>query len=537
MSYVALYRKFRPNDFGEVRGQEDIVTTLKNQLKLGRIGHAYLFTGTRGTGKTTIAKIMAKAVNCENPTENGPCNECPMCKEIQAQSSLNVMEIDAASNNGVDNVREIIDAVQYSPANGKYKVFIVDEVHMLSAAAFNALLKTLEEPPSYVIFIFATTEVHKIPITILSRCQRYDFKRITIDTIASQLRYLVDEENIEADDKALRYIAKAADGSMRDGVSLLDRCIAFCIGEKLTYERVLEVLGAMDTGIFYDLLQAIVKGDVRSALYVIEKVTNAGRELTWFVNEFIWYLRNLLIVSTVTSDEQMSMMEDMMDMSGDSLKQLKEQADSLVDGNVVRYIRVLSELEVSLRHSGQKRILTEVAFIKLCKPEMEADVTSLKERIKSLELQVERIRSVPVAAVAQNPAMADGTETDSNVPAYKEVKVHKPILPSALDEDVRMVAKNWDEILEMMTAPTRAVLKNFRLSVVEGDKCSLLLVTANETMYNIILNSEEELKNAINDYVKKQVNITIKHVSEAEQDSGAYPDIAKLMKSGVVEML
>jgi len=536
MSYVALYRKFRPNDFGEVRGQEDIVTTLKNQLKLGRIGHAYLFTGTRGTGKTTIAKIMAKAVNCENPTENGPCNECPMCKEIQAQSSLNVMEIDAASNNGVDNVREIIDAVQYSPANGKYKVFIIDEVHMLSTAAFNALLKTLEEPPSYVIFIFATTEVHKIPITILSRCQRYDFQRITIDTIASQLRYLVDEENIEADDKALRYIAKAADGSMRDGVSLLDRCIAFCIGEKLTYERVLEVLGAMDTGIFCDLLEAVVNGDVRNALGVIERVTNAGREITWFVNEFIWYLRNLLIVSTVSSDEQMAMMEDMMDMSKDSLEQLKKQADSLVDGNVVRYIRILSELEVSLRHSGQKRILTEVAFIKLCKPEMETDVNSLRERIKSLELQVERIKNISVAAV-QNTDSQGGAQPASNTQVYTEVEIQKPILPSALDEDVRTVAKNWTEILEMLSPPTKAVIRTLRLSVVEGDKCSLLLVTTNETMYNISLNSVEEINEAVEKYIKKKVDIAIKHISEAEQDSGMYPDIAKLMKSGVVEML
>ena len=208
MSYSALYRKFRPSDFGEVRGQDHIVTTLRNQLKLGRIGHAYLFTGTRGTGKTTVAKILAKAVNCEHPTEDGPCNQCEMCKEIQAQNSMNVIELDAASNNSVDNIREIVEAVRYSPAKGKYKVYIIDEVHMLSVSAFNALLKTLEEPPSYVIFILATTEVHKIPITILSRCQRYDFHRITIDTISGHLRDLCDKENVKADEKALKYIAK-----------------------------------------------------------------------------------------------------------------------------------------------------------------------------------------------------------------------------------------------------------------------------------------------------------------------------------------
>ncbi|MBQ8816624.1 MAG: DNA polymerase III subunit gamma/tau, partial [Lachnospiraceae bacterium] len=239
MSYTALYRKFRPATFEGVKGQDHIVTTLTNQIKAGRVGHAYLFTGTRGTGKTSIAKIFARAVNCEHPVNGSPCEECATCKAIAAGTSMNVIEIDAASNNGVDNIREIVDEVSYSPAAGKYKVYIIDEVHMLSIGAFNALLKTLEEPPNYVIFILATTEVHKLPITILSRCQRYDFKRITIDTIAARLRELVDIEGVEVEDKALRYIAKAADGSMRDGLRLLDQCIAFHIGQKLTFDKAL----------------------------------------------------------------------------------------------------------------------------------------------------------------------------------------------------------------------------------------------------------------------------------------------------------
>ena len=343
MSYTALYRKFRPNDFSEVRGQDHIVTTLKNQLKLGRIGHAYLFTGTRGTGKTSVAKIMAKAVNCEQPTENGPCGECPMCKSIQTQSSMNVMELDAASNNGVDSIREIVDAVQYSPAEGKYKVYIIDEVHMLSIGAFNALLKTLEEPPSYVIFILATTEVNKIPITILSRCQRYDFHRIGIDTIADQLSRLAEAEGVDAEDKAIRYIAKAADGSMRDGLSLLDRCIAFYLGEKLTYDRVLDVLGAVDTEVFHRILSAVIQGDVRAALGVIDEMIVLGRELTWFINEWIWYLRNLLLVCS-TDD-----CEDMIEMSSDNLKLLNEQSEGIRADSLIRYIRVLCELACKLR--------------------------------------------------------------------------------------------------------------------------------------------------------------------------------------------
>ena len=239
MSYTALYRKFRPSEFADVKGQDHIITTLQNQIRANRIGHAYLFCGTRGTGKTTVAKIFAKAVNCEHPVEGSPCGECETCRSIAAGTSMNVIEIDAASNNGVDNIREIREEVAYRPTEGRYKVYIIDEVHMLSIGAFNALLKTLEEPPEYVIFILATTEVHKIPITILSRCQHYDFKRISIETITDRMKELMDTEHVEVEDKALRYIAKAADGSMRDALSLLDQCIAFYMGQKLTYDNVL----------------------------------------------------------------------------------------------------------------------------------------------------------------------------------------------------------------------------------------------------------------------------------------------------------
>ena len=225
MSYTALYRKWRPVSFEDVKGQDPIVQTLKNQITSERIGHAYLFCGTRGTGKTSIAKIFARAVNCEHPVDGSPCNECPTCRSIQSGSSMNVVEIDAASNNGVENIRDIREQVQYPPTEGRYRVYIIDEVHMLSIGAFNALLKTLEEPPSYVIFILATTEVHKIPITILSRCQRYDFKRISLETIADRLRELTQAEQIQVEDKALLYVAKAADGSLRDALSLLDQCV------------------------------------------------------------------------------------------------------------------------------------------------------------------------------------------------------------------------------------------------------------------------------------------------------------------------
>lgn len=390
MSYQALYRKWRPSEFDEVKGQDHIVTTLKNQIKADRIGHAYLFCGTRGTGKTTVAKIFAKAVNCLTPVDGSPCNECAMCKAINSQTSMNVIEIDAASNNGVDNIREIRDEVTYSPTEGRYKVYIIDEVHMLSIGAFNALLKTLEEPPSYVIFILATTEAHKIPITILSRCQRYDFKRITIETIASRLQELIDREALDVEPKAVQYIARAADGSMRDALSLLDQCVAFYLGERLTYDNVLEVLGAVDTSVFSRMLRFIDSGQFVEAVRLLEEVVIQGRELSQFVVDFIWYMRNLLLVQG-SGD-----LEDVLDISSENLAALKEEARLIDNEKIMRYIRVFSELSNQVRYSSQKRVLIEVALVKLCQPSMEGrsaslenQVAALAERLGTLEKQLE----------------------------------------------------------------------------------------------------------------------------------------------------
>ena len=269
MSYMALYRKWRPDTFEEVKGQDHVVTTLKNQIINNRIGHAFLFCGTRGTGKTSIAKLFAKAVNCEHPVNGSPCNECAACRAIADGSSMNVIEIDAASNNGVDNIRQIREEVQYSPSEGKYKVYIIDEVHMLTQGAFNALLKTLEEPPSYVIFILATTESHKIPITISSRCQKYEFRRISVETISDRLMELLGREQIAAEKKAIDYVAKAADGSMRDALSILDQCIAFNIGKELTYENVLDTIGAVDIDVFARLLDCVIRLDVVGAIDLV----------------------------------------------------------------------------------------------------------------------------------------------------------------------------------------------------------------------------------------------------------------------------
>ena len=464
MGYVALYRKFRPPVFEDVKGQDHIITTLRNQIRSDRVGHAYLFCGTRGTGKTSVAKILAKAVNCENPVDGSPCGECEMCREIAAGNSMNVIEIDAASNNGVDNVREIIDEVSYSPTNGKRKVYIIDEVHMLSTGAFNALLKTLEEPPSYVMFILATTEVHKIPITILSRCQRYDFHRITIDTIEDRLRQVVDAEGINVEERALRYIAKTADGSMRDSLSLLDQCIAFNYGEELTYDKVLGVLGAVDTEVFKRLFDAIYGRNANDALKILSDVVIQGRELTQFVNDFVWYLRNLMLVQA--SDQ----MEDVVDISTDNLRSLKEQAQGADTDTILRFIRIFSELSSDIRYATQKRILIEITLIRICKPQMDSDMESFEDRIRALEAQNEKnIRFMgAIQSGAVSIAPSAGAAPSASVP------VQNKVLERAVPDDIKRIVSDWSKILARMENPMKIYMQKARLSLGNDDRLQLV---------------------------------------------------------------
>ena len=351
MSYQALYRKWRPQVFADVKGQDHIVKTLQNQIGSGRIGHAYLFCGTRGTGKTTIAKIFAKAVNCEHPVDGSPCGECESCRSIASGRSMNVVEIDAASNNGVENIREIREQVQYPPTEGKYRVYIIDEVHMLSIGAFNALLKTLEEPPSYVIFILATTEVHKIPITILSRCQRYDFKRISLETIAGRLRQLTEAEHIETEDKALMYIAKAADGSLRDALSLLDQCVAFHYGKLLTYENALEVLGAVDSSVFSRMFNAVADGRTRDCITELEEIVKMGIvfENNEYapVSEFTFHAKLYEITGNKTISEFQDIIHPVMIFVKNKFKDLLEpiNIEMKEQGQIVTHVDLLNFLK------------------------------------------------------------------------------------------------------------------------------------------------------------------------------------------------
>ncbi len=515
MSYTALYRKWRPHTFDDVKGQDHIVTTLQNQIRAQRIGHAYLFCGTRGTGKTTVAKILARSVNCENPTDGSPCGECPSCKQIAAGTSLNVVEIDAASNNGVENIREIRDQVQYPPTEGKYRVYIIDEVHMLSTGAFNALLKTLEEPPSYVIFILATTEVHKIPITVLSRCQRYDFRRITVDTIADRLKELTDAEGMPVEERALRYVAKAGDGSMRDALSLLDQCAAFHFGETLTYEHVLDVLGAVDNSVFRELFLAVVQGQTKECILKLEEMVIQGRELSQFVVDFIWFLRNLLLLKTAEDAEEL------LDMSEDNLKLLREDAKLADENTLMRYIRVFSELSNQIRFATQKRVLIELAFIKLTKPQMEQDLESVLERLAALERQVEN--GIPAASVGYVPAVSGSSEqsveTGGAVPVSNPVPnigvptqgYQAPVeprtvtLPKAQLEDLNMVRNEWGKIVRAMGMSVRPC---YRETVVEPAGESCLCIVFSDPM-NFHMGSRPSILGDIERYVEQMYGKSI----------------------------
>lgn len=527
MSYTALYRKFRPSEFADVKGQDHIITTLQNQIRANRIGHAYLFCGTRGTGKTTVAKIFAKAVNCEHPVDGSPCGECETCRSIAAGTSMNVIEIDAASNNGVDNIREIREEVAYRPTEGRYKVYIIDEVHMLSIGAFNALLKTLEEPPEYVIFILATTEVHKIPITILSRCQHYDFKRISIETITDRMQELMDTEHVDVEDKALRYIAKAADGSMRDALSLLDQCIAFYMGQKLTYDNVLEVLGAVDTDVFSRLLRKVIERDVAGVLDVVDDLVMQGRELTQLAADFTWYLRNLLLVKT--SDN----IEDVLDVSTENLAQLKEEAQMIEPDMLFRYIRIFSELSGQLKYATQKRVMLEVALIKLCTPAMENTQDSLLDRIRAVEEKVEKGIEAAAVLQAQGGYVPGGAGYAQGNEAYADAGGNgaagagnvQRILPDAIPEDVQEVVKNFRSIAGEASGMVRSYLKKARLSL--GGDNRLMIVLPDALAASVVGREDhvQELESLIEERIGKKVEVEVRYVEEGRHFEDTFVDI------------
>ena len=377
--YLALYRKYRPRTFEEVIGQDHIVKTLVNQIKLDKISHAYLFTGSRGTGKTSTAKIFAKAINCADSKNGSPCGKCEVCKSLDG-ANIDVLEIDAASNNGVDEIRDLREKVKYPPVVGKYKVYIIDEVHMLSTSAFNALLKTLEEPPAHTVFILATTEVHKLPATILSRCLRFDYKLVSLEDLSNLLKSILKAENVTFDEQAINIIARAGEGSVRDTLSIADRCVSFA-GSELTASKVISVLGVSEREVLINMTDKILDKNVGEALVELDKVLSAGKSPLVFASDMVSYFRDLLLVHTLKEDSRQIVV-----VKDDIFEKMKTQATEKTYASILKAIEVLSGIEQELRFSVQPRIVLETAIIKTISE------SSLLERVEKLE---ETVKNFP----------------------------------------------------------------------------------------------------------------------------------------------
>lgn len=415
--YQVLYRKYRPKVFADVYGQEHVTSTLKNEIKENRIAHAYLFTGSRGTGKTTCAKILAKAVNCENSVDGEPCNECEVCKGLDSGTIYDVVEIDAASNNGVDNIRDLREKANYTPSRGKYRVYIIDEVHMLSTGAFNALLKTLEEPPAHVIFILATTEVHKLPATILSRCQRFDFKRIQPETMSVRLKQVAKLEGMELDDDAAILIARIADGALRDGLSILDQCAGR--SKKIDSALVSEVAGLAGREALYKLTDCICTQNSSSAMTVISELYQNSYDMERLCVEMINHLRNFLIVKTVKDSRGLIICTD------DEYNSIISSAENFTLENVIFALDLFQDALTKIKTGANARVELEMAFVKLCEPKLDVNIDSLVDRISKLERAVNRgvnVSQQPAVVESAKPVVAENKQEVKAEKAVEEIK-------------------------------------------------------------------------------------------------------------------
>ena len=493
MAYQALYRKYRPSTFSEVVGQEHITETLKNELSSGTTVHAYLFTGTRGTGKTSCAKILARAINCNNPKNGDPCLECEACRLFENGENTDIVEIDAASNNGVDNIRELRDLIGFAPANSKYRVFIIDEVHMLSLGAFNALLKTLEEPPAHVVFILATTEVHKLPATILSRCQRFDFRRIDSEKICERIQYIAGIEGLTVTDGAATLIASAADGGMRDALSILDLCAS---GSKNIDEAVVESVCAMAGNEYLlELSECIKKQDTEQAILLLDKLHNSSVDMLRLLSELTSHYRDLMIVKTVKSGKRPLV------CSKARLEALEKQAESY---SIKEIMYCLSGLQASFAamQSGNRRTEMEMAVIRLCNPSLTADTDSLDRRLSIIENAFGNIVNSKIAVnitekAADKPKEA-ATEEDDEIPP--PIDEYSPPAPEESDDSPVSEEKEtandsedtplekWNEIVSLLKteSPLIAGVLNDSKAYIKGE---FLLIDAPNSQFRSLINS------------------------------------------------
>ncbi len=487
MSHQAIYRKFRPKIFDDVLGQEHVTKTLKNQILTNNIAHAYLFSGIRGTGKTSTAKIFARAVNCLNNHDGNPCNECEICKSILDETNMDVIEMDAASNNGVEDIRELRDKVKFLPVKSRYKVYIIDEVHMLSKGAFNALLKTLEEPPEHLLFILATTEPHKIPATILSRCQRFDLHRIDTATIVENMKNICDEINVDIDEKALKLIASNSEGAMRDALSILDRCVSFTEG-RIEYQTVIDLLGTVNYEVIMQAAGSMIEKDIEKTMVIVDDILNMGKELTFFLDELIIYFRNLLIVKTTKATENLLKVAD------EALEEFKTVCDKLSIDEIVYYIEELSTTQVECKRALNPRILLETRLIKLMHKSYMINMDDFIARLENLESIVKNgipsmrydepakqtsVKSKPSTASAKMTAdakqSADTNKSDKKAEDIKHKTEGAGLPMENLDDQsiYNAISNSWQDILKKVrseNAGLQAIIRECRLITVKNKK-------------------------------------------------------------------
>ncbi len=491
MAYQALYRKYRPVAFSDVVGQDHITKTLKNELDSGKVVHAYLFTGTRGTGKTTCAKILAKAVNCLNPINGDPCGECEICRMVSRDEATDIVEMDAASNNGVDDIRELREQVNFSPAACKYRVYIIDEVHMLSGAAFNALLKTLEEPPEHVVFILATTEVHKLPATILSRCQRFDFRRIDSAEIVSRLKYVAARENLTLTDDAATLIASAADGGMRDALSILDLCASH--STNITENTVANVCSMAGNDYLIKMADLIKDSATEQALMLIDELHNSSVDMLRLLAELTQHFRDLMIVRVVKSENKPLV------CSSSKMKSLEAQAQNFDIKEIMAILSVLQASATAMQN-GNRRCEMEMAIIRLCNPQIRQDLSSLEQRIAKLESNpvVVSVKNEDIIELPKTQIISETVEEEIPLPEYDELPAPQEDAPDIIeshqqadDASISPVLQ-WGEVVGILrkTCPIIAGVLQDSKAYIEGDR---LLIDANNSQFRTLVNGNNSI--------------------------------------------
>ena len=528
MSYVALYRKWRPQVFGDIIGQEPIVKTIKNQIISNKIPHAYLFCGTRGTGKTSTAKILSKAVNCLNLKDGEPCNECEMCRAVNDGTLIDVVEIDAASNTGVDNIRDLIEDVKYPPHIAKYKVYIIDEVHMLSLAAFNALLKTIEEPPEHVIFILATTDPQKVPPTILSRCQRFDFKRIKKDDMVKRLRMVADENGVLVEDKTLNLISSVSDGAMRDALSIFDQSIAMSDDGKVEYKDVEEMLGLTSDKYLFDLVSYMINRDVDNSVKLVDDIISEGKDNMQFISSLIKHFRNLLMVKVSNSPEEL------IDASDDTIKMLKDQARGLRSEEILRAINIMVNAENEMKSTASSRIVLEMAVVKFCKREYDSSAETILSRLNNLE---EKVNSIEINR--------DTVKVKSSQPSLKKAQPVKKetentkAKPAKIEENIKNTGnvsyesakKSFHDVIELTKSFKATIAALLSLGeVVDAKGDTVVIQFPKQYAFSRDKLKEPEDKKIIEECFSKVLQTNVKVNFKVEDEDGSIDESIEIAR-------